>query len=112
MYGVNYVETGLGLALSAAFVGYLWRLALIQSQGQLVQLPGMMVKAHLLSLTVCLPIVVGAYAVLDAPASWFSLVVLRPLIGCWLLIGAFIGLWLSVRSSRAKGVITTPTLDR
>lgn|GEM_PF-6860079 len=109
---MNYVDAGLGLALSAAFLGYLWRLALIQSQGRLVQLPGMMGKAYLLSLGVCLPIVVGAYAVLDTPASWFSLAVLRPLIGCWLLTGAFIGLWLAVRSSRAKGAVTTPTLDR
>ncbi len=98
---MNYVETGLGLALSAAFIGYIWRQALIESQGQLIQLPAMMAKAYLLSLAVCLPIVIGAYAVLDTPASsWFSLAVLRPLIGCWLLNGAFIGVW---RSLGVKG---------
>lgn len=107
---MNYVEDGLAFSLFVAFVGYLWWLALSQAQWRFVQLPGMMAKAYLLSLAVCLPIV-GVYAVFDTDASWFSLAALQRLIAAWLFIGTFIGIWLSVRSSRAKRVVTTPNSD-
>lgn len=107
-----YVDMAIGLALSAAIVGYTWRMALIVSQAPLARIPGMMAKAYLLSLGLCLLLVMGAFVVLGNPRSWLSPVVFGRIIGCWLVTGAFIGLWLSLRSSRAKRVDKTSALDR